>query len=96
VAVRATAVPEIVCDGINGFLIEPGDVAHMAKCMSAILQDAELSERMGLESRQASLGHDFRRTVEAYEASYLDAIQKRSLQVRASPIFERILPVQDD
>jgi len=79
VAVRATAVPEIVCDGINGFLVESGEVVQMAKCMSAILQDAELAERMSLESRKISLGHDFKRTVQAYEASYLNAIQKRAV-----------------
>jgi len=91
VAVRATAVPEIVSDGINGFLVEPGDFEHMAKCMSAILQDVELAKSMSLQSQQVSLMHDFRHTVEAYEASYQAAIQKRALHVRASPIFDRIL-----
>jgi glycosyltransferase involved in cell wall biosynthesis len=92
VAVRATAVPEIVRDGINGFLVEPGDVALMAECMSAILQDTELAERLSLESRQASLVHDFTRTVDAYEASYQAAILKRKIRFLEDKVDVKEVP----
>jgi glycosyltransferase involved in cell wall biosynthesis len=49
VPVAATAVdgtPEVVRDGINGFLVEAGDVAGLANAVVALLTDDELHDRM--------------------------------------------------
>jgi 1,2-diacylglycerol 3-alpha-glucosyltransferase len=78
VAVNAMAIPEMVTDGVNGFLVQPGDVAAMAQGVADILSEPGIHERMRKASRQASLAHDFNYTVGAYEVSYLSAIQNQA------------------
>ena len=71
VAMEATAIPEIVIHGVNGFLVPLGDVAGMARCTGELLRDESLSKRMGLASRRIAMGHDFEKSVTAYEQVYL-------------------------
>ncbi len=52
IATRAGGMPEAVRDGLNGRLIEPGDVAGLAAAMNELLDDARLRERMGQAGRQ--------------------------------------------
>jgi glycosyltransferase involved in cell wall biosynthesis len=49
VPVVATAVdgtPEVVCHGVNGFLVEPGDVSGLASSVRRLLEDDGLREGM--------------------------------------------------
>ena len=52
VAVRMGAVPEILCDGVDGFLVDPEDIQGLAQGIARALSDRELAEHMG---RQAQL-----------------------------------------
>ncbi len=52
VATRVGGVPEIVGDGDNGFLIDPGDAAGFAAAVSRLLADPESARRMGRRGRQ--------------------------------------------
>jgi len=47
VATRVSAIPEVVVDGETGLLVEAGDVAALAACLSTVLGDAALRERLG-------------------------------------------------
>jgi glycosyltransferase involved in cell wall biosynthesis len=47
VATRAGGIPEIVSDGVTGFLVERGDHAAMAGCILTLLRDPALRARMG-------------------------------------------------
>ncbi len=47
VAIRATCIPEIVHDDVNGFLAESGDVQGLSQGMSALLQDREKAVQKG-------------------------------------------------
>jgi glycosyltransferase involved in cell wall biosynthesis len=54
-AVITTDVPgcrETVVDGVNGFLVPPRDVTALAAVMQRFIDEPELIERMGLESRR--------------------------------------------
>src|SRR6266542_675483 len=46
------AVPEIVRDGETGILVRPGDIAALVGAMHALLDSAELRDRMGSRARQ--------------------------------------------
>jgi len=51
VPVVATAVdgtPEVVRDGVNGFLVDAGDVAGLANAVVVLLTDDEVNDRMTL------------------------------------------------
>jgi glycosyltransferase involved in cell wall biosynthesis len=45
-------IPEIVRDGYNGFLIQPGDIDHLAKKLEILARDPVLCQLMGRRSRE--------------------------------------------
>lgn len=51
VATRIAGIPEQVEDGVNGYLVEPGDASRLAERLSELIDDAELRERMAEASR---------------------------------------------
>jgi glycosyltransferase involved in cell wall biosynthesis len=76
IAVRATCIPEIVHNGVNGFLAEPGDVQGLANGMSALLNDEKMAARMGRASLALAQQHDNRFTLEAHERLYYQLIEQ--------------------
>ncbi|WP_395406744.1 glycosyltransferase family 4 protein [Pseudoduganella sp. UC29_106] len=44
-------IPEAVSDGVEGFLVEPGDVEALAARLAQLLQDEALAQRMGAAAR---------------------------------------------
>lgn len=70
VAVRAPSIPDIVQDGVNGYLAEPGDLQSLGRATIAILNNPELAQMMGRASRNFAVKHQFKYTVDAYEALY--------------------------
>ena len=47
VATRVSAVPEVVADGVTGALVEPGDVAGVARELAGLLGDPDRAARLG-------------------------------------------------
>ena len=52
VATRVGGIPELVEDGVTGFLVEPGDVAGLRVALERLLADPMLRRRMGREARR--------------------------------------------
>jgi glycosyltransferase involved in cell wall biosynthesis len=52
VATRVGGVPDVVRDGVDGFLVEPGDVDAMADRLAELAGDSELRARMGAAGRE--------------------------------------------
>lgn len=48
---RHGGIPEVIEDGITGFLVNERDVAGLSNRLSALMGDAELRRRMGLSAR---------------------------------------------
>jgi len=44
-------IPEAVADGVEGFLVQPGDVSMLADRLKRLLDDDELASRMGAAAR---------------------------------------------
>ncbi|SFF03056.1 Glycosyltransferase involved in cell wall bisynthesis [Sulfitobacter brevis] len=56
VATRVGALPDLVEDGVNGYLVPPGDTDALADMLSALLDDPESCARMGTASRDRAAG----------------------------------------
>lgn len=69
-AANAMALPELVKEGVNGYLFEPEDIETLSHYMIKILGDQVISTQMGIESRKLSEEHDIQRTTEQYEKIY--------------------------
>ncbi len=54
IATRVGGMPEVIEDGVTGFLCNVGDVEHMAKCAIALLEDEKRLREMGKRARIAA------------------------------------------
>lgn len=64
VSTRLTGIPEIVRDGHEGCLVEPGDTAALAQAIVGLLRDPERCRAMGARGRaRAETLFDLRRNV---------------------------------
>ena len=46
------AIPEVIRDGVNGFIVEPGDIPGLAKRVLELVRDPALRRRMGEAGRE--------------------------------------------
>jgi len=51
VSTRVSGIPELIDDGVNGMLADPGDVATLAAKVEEVLADSELRDRLGTRAR---------------------------------------------
>jgi N-acetyl-alpha-D-glucosaminyl L-malate synthase BshA len=71
-------VPELVEDGLSGFLLPPGDVEGMATAALALLTDAERYARFQAAARRRAVTrYDTSLIVPQYEAYYQEILEGR-------------------
>ncbi len=75
VASRAGGIPEIICDGENGLLVEPDDPPQLARALGKIMGDAKLRGRLGGAARRTfdDSRHHERRVIPEMLALYRQA-----------------------
>jgi len=77
ISTRVGAIPEVITDGVEGFLIEPGDVEALADRMLRLEADAELRQRMGRAGRRrVEQSYSPDRTVERIVCVYREALRE--------------------
>ncbi len=54
VASRVGGIPDLVQEGVSGFLVEPGDVSALAERLSRLLREADLRVRMGAQAKSTA------------------------------------------
>ncbi|HZP88672.1 MAG TPA: glycosyltransferase [Burkholderiales bacterium] len=57
VASRVSGIPEVIVDGVNGRLVEPGSATALADALSELLSSATLRERLGRSARRTVIEH---------------------------------------
>ncbi len=70
VAADAVALPELVHDGRNGFLVPPKEPDALAEAVLKILRDPALAKRMGEAGLESAQPHHETNTFDRYEALY--------------------------
>ena len=78
VASRIGGIPEAVVDGVNGLLVEPGDVEGMRRALGRLVEDPALLARLR-EGAAASAVRALEDDAEATERLY-ESLAKRSTQ----------------
>jgi glycosyltransferase involved in cell wall biosynthesis len=74
-ASRLGAIPELLDrPGVNGLLVQAGDVAQLARGMEALARDPSLRGRLGAAGRERvlaeyTLGRMIERTLDVYEVA---------------------------
>jgi glycosyltransferase involved in cell wall biosynthesis len=83
VASALPALAEVVDDGINGYLVEPGNPAAFAQGVTKILNSAGRGIEMGKKGREiVAQKFNIHRNVKTLEALYLDVLMSRSSERR--------------
>jgi 1,4-alpha-glucan branching enzyme len=70
IASRTGGLMEIVEDGVDGYLVEPGDYLDLARRMLKLLTDCDLASRMGANARAKALRYSWDRAAERTSALY--------------------------
>ncbi|HEX9160540.1 MAG TPA: N-acetyl-alpha-D-glucosaminyl L-malate synthase BshA [Thermoanaerobaculia bacterium] len=71
ISTRSGGLPEVVDDGVNGYLLPVGDVDGMAERAIEILSDEDLQRRMGEAGREAAIERfDVKKVVPRYRQAY--------------------------
>ena len=73
ISTNVGAIPEVIQDGVHGYLVAPGDPAALVARAFELLGDADLRQRMGTAGReravrQFSLDDSIAATLDVYEA----------------------------
>jgi len=53
VAAAVGGIPELIVDGVSGFLVAPGDSASLARVLRKLLLERELGARIGAAARES-------------------------------------------
>jgi glycosyltransferase involved in cell wall biosynthesis len=70
-AARASAVPEVVVDGVTGLLSPPLDAPALARNIRRLLEDEDLRRKMGQAARaKAERDYDWERVARRYAAVF--------------------------
>jgi glycosyltransferase involved in cell wall biosynthesis len=70
VSVRTAAAPEVMEDGVNGYLVAPRDIDAMADRLVLLLRDPVQARAMGQAGRAMVERHSLDRSIEAHEELY--------------------------
>ncbi len=74
VATRAGGIPELVTDGLNGYIVPVNDHVSFADRLCALIGQKELRERMGARSAPVLERNSIARTVEKTLEVYVEAV----------------------
>jgi glycosyltransferase involved in cell wall biosynthesis len=78
---NAAALPELVDNGVNGYLFEPGSVEDAARCMALMADHPECWSEMGSASLEKAHHHSMENTIRQYESIYTALLQDHPLPV---------------
>lgn len=81
VATRVGGIPHVIQDGVNGFLVEPGDVESLASRILALLDDPETADRLGKAGLRSILDrHDCSTKAAQLLQSYRTALDSLGIE----------------
>jgi glycosyltransferase involved in cell wall biosynthesis len=86
IASRIGGIPEMVRDGVNGLLVEPGDEAALAAAIERLRQSPELGVKLRASALETARLYDMR----FHAAHLIDAYQRLLVTDRIRPFDQRV------
>jgi glycosyltransferase involved in cell wall biosynthesis len=84
VGTRVDGAVEVVAEGVNGYLVGPGDMRAMADRVLSLLANPDERRRMGAQGQRLPAEFDIRSMVRQQEREYerllADLVEKKSLR----------------
>jgi glycosyltransferase involved in cell wall biosynthesis len=81
VATRVGGVPDVVTDGEDGFLVEPGDIEALAERLARLANDPALRAAMGGAGRDRMRSrYAVDRLIDDIDRLYLDLLERKGLE----------------
>jgi glycosyltransferase involved in cell wall biosynthesis len=84
VATHGTGLSELITDGVDGFLIDPGDAVALAATVRSAVADGGLLTRVGQAARRRAGDFDLDKMVDRLVDVYEDVLERRTLAARAT------------
>ncbi len=78
VATRVYGVPEVVQDGVNGFLVEPKNSQQLAEKIVLLLSNDQLREKISLHNKETAKKYNWGDIVLRLEKIYLETINSKN------------------
>lgn len=76
VTTHIAGIPELIRDGVDGFLVPASDLDALVKTLARFMDDAELRQRMGKSARARVAEHyDLQRSVERLARIFVERVQ---------------------
>ncbi|MBI5412698.1 glycosyltransferase [Candidatus Peregrinibacteria bacterium] len=75
IGVNATALPELIHDGKNGYLFAPGDIEGLISCIQRLFKVSNPRQQMGAESLKLIQAHDINKIMATFESLYTSLSQ---------------------
>ncbi len=76
IGVRSLGIPEIVKNGVNGFVVTPDSPGEMAEKVQEILADRKLLQKLSRGAREFALGYSEENVIKKLEDIYYSIIKK--------------------
>ena len=76
VASRVGGIPEIVRDGVNGFLVSPDNIQEICICVSKLLEDQKLRKEIGIQNKQIAKSYTWSKVALATSQLYKKLIEE--------------------
>jgi glycosyltransferase involved in cell wall biosynthesis len=76
VATRVGETPEIIEDGVDGLLVDPGDVDGMTAALLRLVADPDLRRRLAAQARsKVATGFSIEHMTRGYERVYEELVR---------------------
>ncbi|NWF95433.1 MAG: glycosyltransferase family 4 protein [Candidatus Thorarchaeota archaeon] len=90
VATRVGGIPELVRNGVNGFLVQPNQTRELAHCIVRVLSDYNLRKQLGQNGRVLGETVSWERTAERVEEVYRKHLTRSAQKTRKTCATSRM------